>query len=130
MENKDERSQLIYDSINFMQSIVRNYGQEKGMLAWETISDTLDPELKGEIFVAMLIGDFSGRITVSRLVDGSNAVACIKAIRSVDNRRLGLKEAKDMYDALLYQNKSIQIEVHGKNRTAAVNELRTAGFIV
>ena len=130
MENKDERSQLIYDSINFMQSIVRNYGQEKGMLAWETISDTLDPELKGEIFVAMLIGDFSGRITVSRLVDGSNAVACIKAIRSVDNRRLGLKEAKDMYDALLYQNKSVQIEVQSKDRSRAVQELRSAGFVI
>lgn len=130
MENRDERSQLVYDSINFMQSIVRNYGQEKGMQAWETIADTLDPELKGEVFVAMLIGDFSGRITISGLVNGSNAVACIKAIRSVDNRRLGLKEAKDMYDALLYQNKSVQIEVHGKNRTTAVNELRTAGFVI
>ena len=130
MENRDERSQLVYDSINFMQSIVRNYGQEKGMLAWETIADTIDPALKGEVFVAMLIGDFSGRITVSSLVNGSNAVACIKAIRSVDNRRLGLKEAKDMYDALLYQNKSIQVEVHGKNRTDAVRQLRDAGFVV
>ena len=130
MENRDERSQLVYDSINFMQSIVRNYGQEKGMLAWETIADTIDPALKGEVFVAMLIGDFSGRITVSSLVNGSNAVACIKAIRSVDNRRLGLKEAKDMYDALLYQNKSIQVEVYGKNRTDAVRQLRDAGFVV
>ena len=130
MENRDERSQLVYDSINFMQSIVRNYGQEKGMLAWETIADAIDPALKGEVFVAMLIGDFSGRITVSSLVNGSNAVACIKAIRSVDNRRLGLKEAKDMYDALLYQNKSIQVEVHGKNRTDAVRQLRDAGFVV
>lgn len=130
MENRDERSQLVYDSINFMQSIVRNYGQEKGMQAWETIADTIDPALKGEVFVAMLIGDFSGRITVSSLVNGSNAVACIKAIRSVDNRRLGLKEAKDMYDALLYQNKSIQVEVYGKNRTDAVRQLRDAGFVV
>jgi hypothetical protein len=113
-----------------MQSIVRNYGQEKGMEAWETIADTLDPALKGEIFVAMLIGDFSGRITIGNLADGSNAVACIKAIRSVDNRRLGLKEAKDMYDALRYQNSSIQIEVHGKNRTTAVQELRSVGFVI
>ena len=130
MENRDERSQLIYDSINFMQSIVRNYGQEKGMLAWETIADTLDPSLKADIFMAMLVGEFGGRIHVAGIKDTGNAVACIKAIRSVDNRNLGLKEAKDLYDGLRYNNTAFQLEVVNTRRPAAVSELRSAGFLL
>lgn len=130
MQNNDDRYQLVFDSINFMQSIVRYYGQERGLDMWEKIADACDPELKGEIFVAMLTGEFNGRITISRVNDGSNAVSCIKAIRSVDNRRLGLKEAKDMYDNLKYGNKTITVEVESKNRTTAVKELRQAGFVV
>lgn len=130
MPNNDDRYQLVFDSINFMQSIVRHYGQEKGLEIWEKIADTCDPALKGDIFVAMLTGEFSGRISIAKITDGANAVSCIKALRSVDNRRLGLKEAKDMYDNLKYGNKTISVEVDGKNRGQAVSELRSVGFVL
>jgi ribosomal protein L7/L12 len=76
----------------------------------------------------MLTGQFSGRITLHGVRDGANAVTCIKAIRTVDNRRLGLKEAKDMYDGLKFNSKSAIIEVESNQRGRAAQELRAAGF--
>lgn len=126
----DERQQLVQDSISFMQSVVQYYGQEKGMEMWEKLSDICDPDLKGDVFVAMLIGEHSGRITINKVQDSANAVSCIKALRSVDIRGPGLKEAKDMYDGLKFNNKRIIVEVEGKNRNYAVRELRDAGFVI
>jgi hypothetical protein len=124
----DNRAQLISDAIAFMQSIVRHYGEDKGMAMWERMADFCDPALKGEVFIAMLTGQFSGRITLHGVSVGANAVACIKAIRSVDRRRLGLKEAKDMYDGLKFSSKSAIIEVESNLRGRAAQELRAAGF--
>ena len=124
----DDRSQLVGDAIAFMQSIVRHYGEDKGMAMWERMADFCDPTLKGEVFIAMLTGQFSGRVTLHSVRDGANAVACIKAIRSVDKRRLGLKEAKDLYDGLKYNMKPATLEITADNRRSAAAELRAAGF--
>lgn len=126
----ESRHQLIHDSISFMTSLVQHYGQEKGMEAWEKIADFCDPNLKGEIFMVMLTGDFNGRVTVTGVQDSANAVSCIKAIRTVDLRNLGLKEAKDMYDALRYNGKKFHLEIDSKNRSLYVKDLRTAGLII
>jgi hypothetical protein len=97
---------------------------------WETISDSCDPSLKGDVFIKMLTGDFGGRITVTGVKDDANAVSCIKAIRSVDSRAPGLKEAKEMFDACKYSNRSFTVEVNANRRGQASRELRVAGFIV
>ena len=128
VKETDGRAQLISDAIAFMQSVVRHYGEDRGMAMWEQMADFCDPALKGEVFIAMLTGQFSGRITLHGVSVGANAVACIKAIRSVDRRRLGLKEAKDMYDGLKFNNKSAIIEVESNQRGKAAQELRAAGF--
>ncbi len=127
---RETRAQLVHDSISFMTSLVQHYGQDKGMEMWEKIADFCDPDLKGEIFMAMLTGEFTGRITVTGVEDHANRVACIKAIRTVDNRRLGLKEAKDLLDSLSYSRKMFNLEVDSRDRTRAVKELRLAGLIV
>ena len=128
MENS--RGQLICDAISFMQSVVGYYGDQKGIQVWETIADACDPDIKGEIFIKMLTGEYSGRINVTGVKNDANAVACIKAIRTIDSRGPGLKEAKDLYDACRYNNKPFNIEVNAKNRGTAARELRTAGFIL
>lgn len=124
----DDRCQLVADTIAFMQSLVRHYGDSKGMETFERLADHIDPDLKSEVFIAMLTGQFIGRITLHSIADGANAVACIKAIRSVDNRRLGLKEAKDMYDLLKYNGKPATLEISADKRRSAAAELRAAGF--
>ena len=60
---------------------------------------------------------------------GSQKIAVIKEVRAL-NSSLGLKEAKDMYDGLMFNNKRIIVEVDGRKRSDAVRMLRTAGFIV
>ncbi len=127
---QETRAQLVHDSISFMTSLVQHYGQDKGMEMWEKIADFCDPNLKGEIFIAMLTGEFTGRITVTGVQDYANAVACIKSIRTVDKRKLGLKEAKDMYDGIRFNKKAFNLEVDSRNRNTAVKELRLAGLIV
>lgn len=128
--NINDRSQLVADAIAFMQSLVRHYGESRGMETFERLADSADPELKGEVFIAMLTGQFSGRITLHSVADGANAVSCIKAIRTVDNRRLGLKEAKDIFDGLKYNGKTAVLEVSSNDRGRAASELRTAGFVL
>jgi ribosomal protein L7/L12 len=100
------------------------------MEMWEKIADFCDPDLKGEIFMTMLTGEFTGRITVTGIQDHANAVSCIKSIRTVDKRKLGLKEAKDMYDGIRFNKKAFNLEVDSRNRNTAVKELRLAGLIV
>lgn len=125
----DHKQDIIQSGINFMRSITEAYGTEEGMKLWDSIASTLDPDVKGQIFFAMLTGDFNGVVTISSYAPGANKVAMIKAIRSVDIRRLGLKEAKDLSDKLS-SGGSITLEIDFKIRNAVLNELRGAGFHV
>jgi hypothetical protein len=52
--NINDRSQLLADTIAFMQSLVRHYGESRRMETFERLADHVDPTLKGEVFIAML----------------------------------------------------------------------------
>ena len=99
------------------------------MKLWETMADTLDPSIKGHIFFAMLTGEYNSVISIYKFDSAANKVAMIKAIRTVDKRRLGLKEAKDMCDSLFVGN-TIRIEVEPNTRNGSLLLLRMAGFVV
>lgn len=121
------KQDVIQSGINFMRSITEAYGTDEGMKLWNSIADTLDPDVKGQIFFAMLTGEFNGIITISSYQPGSNRVSMIKAIRIVSG--LGLKEAKDLSDEL-GAGKTIKINCNPKTRAQALLELRNAGFNV
>jgi len=125
-ENKQD---IIQSGMNFMRSITEAYGTDEGMKLWDTIASTLDPDVKGQIFFAMLTGEYTNIITVTSHSPTANRVAMIKAIRTVDRRGPGLKEAKDMSD-MISSGKAIKIEVDPANRSKAISELRSAGFHV
>lgn len=125
-ENKED---IINNGINFMRSITEAYGSEEGMKLWESITSVLDPDIKGKIFFALITGDYVGTITLTSYKPSSNKVAMIKSIRSVDSRRLGLKEAKDIVDNIEF-GKQQKINVDPKRRVNAILELRDAGFYV
>jgi hypothetical protein len=124
------REQLVSDAISFMQSIVSHYGEQAGLKMWDTISEACDSELKGDVFIKMLTGDYGSKLTVTGVRPDANAVSCIKAIRTLDTRGLGLKEAKDFFDACRDRNKSFILEVSASKRSQASRELRVVGFIV
>jgi hypothetical protein len=125
----EHKQDIIQSGINFMRSITDAYGTDEGMKLWDSIASVLDPDVKGQIFFAMLTGEYNGIISISGHQPGANRVTMIKAIRTIDKRQPGLKEAKDMSD-ILSTGKPIKLEVDPKQRVWAMNELRKAGFYV
>jgi hypothetical protein len=123
------KQDVIQSGINFMRSITEAYGTDEGMKLWEGIVNILDPSIKGEIFFAMLTGEFNGIINISSFNPNSNRVWRIKALRSVTTPNLGLKEAKELSDSL-DKGEPIKLNVNPKNRNVALSELRSAGFYV
>jgi hypothetical protein len=69
------------------------------MELWDTISSTLDPDVKGQIFFTMLTGEYGKRITIRAVRPYTGKVALIKEIRNLTG--LGLKEAKDLSDVVM-----------------------------
>ena len=134
---EDHKTAVISNGLHFMRSITEAYGADEGMRLWTTIADTLDPDIKGQLFLAMITGNYNDRIYLKGLSLGGhdNAVACIKAIREWDKRNLGLKEAKDMYDRLkqvaFHGDKSREyLHVHHEKYGHALSALRNAGIAV
>lgn len=121
------REDIIQSGINFMRSITEAYGTDEGMKLWDNIANTLDPDIKGQIFFSLLTGEYNAIIVINSFMPGSNRIAMIKSIRSVSD--LGLKEAKDLCDMLI-NGKSIKVNCDPKKRNIALKELRIAGFNV
>jgi hypothetical protein len=134
MENLDQelRDQLIATSISFMQSVSEIYGAERGMELWSTIADTVDPALKGEVFVALLTGNYQqNKLRVKNPFLGavSNKGALIRCLRNYDSRNLSLKDAKDIADRLETGGSEI-LEVRHEIRPTFAVELRKLGIVV
>ena len=125
-----QRQQLVDASLHFMRAIGNIYGSDRAMDMWNTIADTVNTDLKGWTFEAMLLGRVGEGIVITKLSPYSNKVGVIKAIRTYDRRNLGLKEAKDMYDALEGVNHTpITLEVtHGRTKAAGA-ELAALGCV-
>lgn len=128
----EHKDQLISSSIAFMQAVAEAYGPEQGITLWTTIADTVDPDLRGEVFMAMLTGNFRhDKITVKTMNSAGvvNKVALIRCIRNHDRRRLSLKEAKDISD-LVDAGQQQVLEVDPEYRGVFVKELRDLGLVV
>lgn len=123
----EHKEDIIQSGINFMRVITEAYGTDEGMKLWDTIANTLDPDVKGQIFFAMLTGDYNGIIKVSSFQQGSDRIKRIKTIRIVTG--LGLKEGKDLSD-MLDSGKTITLNIDPKKRNECLSELRNAGFHV
>ena len=123
-----ERQNLIASSIDFITAITENFGADRGIDLWEKISEVLDPDLKGEIFFAMLTRNF-GNITLS----GSKnldivvikKVEIVRTIRSFT--KLNLKEAIQLLDQLIL-GKSITLECDPLMTNQFMKELRLLGL--
>lgn len=123
----DHKEDVIQSGINFLRSITEAYGNDEGMQLWENIAKILDPDVKGQIFFALLTGQYNGIINIHSSVPNANKVWRIKALRAVAN--LSLKEAKELCDTL-DSGKAIKLNVDPKTRNSALSELRNAGFHV
>lgn len=125
---KDNEEDLLTAAINFLRAVTEAYGPDDGMKLWAGIADTIDAELKGKIFFAVLTGQYNSRIVLSRFDSTSNRIARIKSIRTITN--LGLKEAKDLDDGLMEHGIPIVINITPGNRAKAISDLRAAGYSI
>lgn len=128
---EEHKTAIISNGLHFMRSITEAYGSEKGLELWDQISSVLDPEVKGQIFFAMITGTYNDRVELRGVNTDANAVSCIKEIRNWSG--VGLKEAKDMYDRLKYRdpfgtNINEFIKIKHEDYHKAVAGLRNAGF--
>ena len=123
------RDDIVQSGISFIRSICEAYGADQGMQLWTTIADTLDPDIKGQIFMAMLTNSYNDVVKITGHNIGADRVRMIKTVRSVDRRGLGLKEAKDMCDALS-SGQGMRLEIDSTVRASVLSELRKAGFHV
>jgi hypothetical protein len=132
MTVETHRQDLVGVSISFMQTVTEIYGAERGQELWTAIADTIDPDLKGEVFMAMLTGNYrTDRLHVRNpfVSPVQNKVAVIRCIRTYDRRRLSLKEAKDIADRL-DDGGSDFLEVEPNIRPTFSVELRKLGLVV
>jgi hypothetical protein len=132
---EEHKTAVISNGLHFMRSITEAYGAEEGLKLWDTIASTLDGDVKGQIFLAMITGTYNNRVHLKGLGRSArdNAVTCIKEIRMWSG--LGLKESKDMYDRL--RNRDFDsspsqefVKVKHEDYHKAVAGLRNVGFTI
>ena len=124
---EEQKESVIANGLHFMRSITEAYGADEGMRLWETIANTLDGDVKGQIFFAMLTGTHNNRIVLKRVGPNTDRVARIKEIRNWTG--LGLKEAKDLSD-MVELGKPMSLTVRPQEYNVAVVGLRRVGFEV
>ncbi len=124
---EEHKDAVVANGLHFMRSITEAYGAEEGMRLWETIAGTLDPDVKGQIFFAMLTGTHNNKIVLRRVGPDTDRVARIKEIRNWSG--LGLKEAKDVSD-MVELGKPMSLTVRPQDYSVAVVGLRRVGFEV
>ena len=132
MLSESDRHNLVGAGISFMQTVADIYGAEKGMELWSTIADTVDPDLKADVFMAMLKGDHrQDKIAVKQAFQGPipDKVGLVKCLRALDRRRLDLKEAVDIANQL-ESGKPVILEVEPTLRPTFVVELRKHNMVV
>lgn len=134
---EDHKTAVISNGLHFMRSITEAYGAEEGLKLWDQIASVLDGDVKGQIFMAMVTGNYNDKVRLKSLYPSgqANAVACIKAIREWDKRGLGLKEAKDMYDRVAqrttqHETSNEYLHINHEKYHHAVSAMRNAGFNV
>lgn len=126
---EQHRESIINSGLEFLRAITEAYGSDEGMKLWDTIASTLDKSVKGDIFFAMISGEYVGNITIRGVAPDRNKIGIIKAIRQYDSRGLGLVAARYMAECLDNQE-SVTMHIEPRNRKDAVNELRVVGCLV
>lgn len=119
---------IVSDGIAFIRAITTAYGSDTGMELWDTIASTLDPDVKGKIFFAMLTGTHEDRVTLSGAVNSANKITCIKIIRQFTG--LSLTEAKNAYESPVNYGQPFALTVNPKERRHMIDDLRQNGMIV
>lgn len=128
------RPQVISTAAQFVQSITKAYGADVGMELWDKISSVLDPSVKGDLFFDMIAGDINHQLVIKLAGPSAhsnvNKIGLIKLIREHAVTKPGLKEAKDLVDALTAYGRPITILVSHHAVGVASSAVEYLGFQV
>ena len=128
------RPQVISTAAQFVQSITKAYGADVGMELWDKISSVLDPSVKGDLFFEMIAGDINHQLVIKLAGPSAhsnvNKIGLIKLIREHAVTKPGLKEAKDLVDALTAYGRPITILVSHHAVGVASSAVEYLGFQV
>ena len=137
MKSTETRDALVNQAFCFMRTLIDEFGPEEGEKMWETISATLPKGVRTQLLMTMLTGGAGDRITIRDTKMSAQKVPMIKALREHDIRDLGLKESKELVDALTgtgyfegQPRKSIEVHIKPSDRSYIVNRLSEAGFVI
>jgi hypothetical protein len=120
---------IVSDGIAFIRAITAAYGSDTGMELWETIANTLGPDVKGKIFFGMLMGTHEDRVTLTGTVNGANKLMCIKLIRQYTG--MGLADSKQAFEESGEYGRKVTVKmINPKERRSMIDELRQHGMIV
>ena len=121
------------DVINIGSEIVRvmtrEYCAEDGMQLWEKIAEVIDPSLKGSIFFNLITGNATS-VTIRKVAPFTHKVSLVKAIRTITNPPMSLRDAKDQADAVMDHFKAITISIPPNTFNDAKRTLQDAGCII
>lgn len=121
-----DQEELVNAGVQFLQAATRCLGAEAAQEVWQGITQHL-PELRGEVWNAMLMGFKGGQIVIRPSAhDSCNKVKMIKALRQVSG--WGLKEAKDAVFDLLDKNKAFIVTLNCDRKSARYTLLE-GGFV-
>ena len=125
------RDAIITAAAHFVQEITSAYGGDTGIVLWEQISEVIDPEIRGQLFMVMLSGESLGNSKINIPVQdpvrmktlSHSRVEFIRFVRQHDSRKLGLKEAKDISDDIIGSRPTF-IMVSFADRSRIISDLR------
>jgi hypothetical protein len=125
--NSSEMNAIVSDSLALIRTITTIYGSDEGMKLWETIADTLGPDVKGKVFFAMLTGSYEdGVVLIDKQYD-SNRAECIKLIRLYTG--MSLMDSKAAYEKAGDRGAKVSLAVDVKDRAKMISELRQNGMV-
>jgi len=125
-QENEKFNEVVFDGIRFLESLTRYYGAERGMEVWEQLGEVVGKDVQGQVFFAMLTGDTSNRVRISRGTC-KEAVTAIKAIRQATG--MSLKEAKDAWDLTAVKTVTLD-NVQRDAKQEFLRDLRSIGVRV
>lgn len=127
------KQDVVKNGLAFVRAITNCYGAETGMALWSQIAEVLDPNVKGEMLFAMIIGGESDTVVDAVTVDHiapsklNNTLRMVRAIRTVTG--CSLQEARNQVD-LLRMNVPVTLTVLPGTAAESKKTLQLAGAVI
>lgn len=120
---------LIGAFVDLMHALTEHYeNSDKAMAVFDAVADIVDPQFKGKVMMQMLRHGNRSTVTISGKTPAqNNAIQCVKTLRELGD--LGLKEAKDMYDAVASGRPQVLIISSNIARTECLRRLSNVGML-